>query len=465
MRNCENCGKSSSEDALFCVNCGQHFQKDSTEPAATTSTQMKEEKSQSTFENKPTKKNKVLFSLLGVLALLAIIAHMVLSNIYDPAKRIQAMNNAYNTQDKEGFFNEFNVKKGTVANAQNFYTTVNDYGWTNLRDSLTYEVEKIKNNEPTNIIYHTGEFISVHNKPILFGLYHQVEFTIIPTEVSVYLPFKNMSIQFGDQKVSSDEDEQQLIIGYFIQGNYDWSYEYEDGLMPLSGKGSYTLHPQEDNMAVIDVDWDFITLTIESDVADAILYVDDQSTGKTVGELYEFYPAQIRPSSKIHAQVKDQDGNEVKSNVLPVDSDHLYLGFEHIQQEYRNAEHEDAIRRLFKNFRSDYQQAIYYTNFRYIEDYFKDGSQIKQDYAKFVTDHNKISGYHYEFLLNDITSFKAISDTKFELHSFETFNYTSADDGNIHYERKKKYTISYADGDYTIDEILDIDTKKQLINK
>lgn len=461
MRICKNCGEKSSENVVFCVNCGQNFQEDAKSSATPDSPQPDRVQSKPSVPGKKmTRKNKLLFSVFGTLALLAIIAHLVLSNIYNPEKTIQAMNNAYNTQDKEAFFNEFDVKKGTVADAQNFYATVNDYGWPNLRDSLTYEIEKIKNNEHTNIIYNTGEFISVHNKPVLFGLYHQVEFTIIPTEVSIYAPYKNMTLRFGDKEVVSEEDDKQIVLGQFIPGSYEWSYEYDDGLMPLSGKSDYTLHAQEDNAVALDVDWGFMTLRIESDVEDAILYVDDKSTGKTVSELYEFYPAQIRPSSKIYALTKDQEGNEVKSEILPVDSDYLHLSFEHIQQESRIAEHEEAVNRLFKNFRSDYRDAIYYTNFSYIEDYFKDGSKIKQDYAKFVTDHDKISGYHYEFLLNDITGFKALSDTKFELQSFETFNYTSSDDGNIHYERKKKYTISYTDEEYTIDEIVDLDTKK-----
>lgn len=62
---------------------------------------------------------------------------------------------------------------------------------------------------------------------------------------------------------------------------------------------------------------------------------------------------------------------------------------------------------------------------------------------------------------NDIISFKAISDEKFELESFETFNFDSDHEkSSIHYERKKKYTFSYQDGTYYIDEIKNLDTKK-----
>ena len=120
--------------------------------------------------------------------------------MFDPAKKIEAMNTAYNSKDKEAFFNAFHIKEGTVANAQDFYQTVNEYGWTRLRNNLTEEIEKMNNKEHMDIIYNDeGEFISLHKKPILFGLYNDVEFNVIPIEVRVWAPFENMTFRFADQ--------------------------------------------------------------------------------------------------------------------------------------------------------------------------------------------------------------------------------------------------------------------------
>src|SRR5690606_10917040 len=98
------------------------------------------------------KMQKVLISFIGIIILAGIIAHLVISNLYDPVKKIEAMNTAYNSKDKEAFFNAFHFKEGTVANANDFYATVNEYGWTRLRDNLSEEVEKIKNKGHMDII-------------------------------------------------------------------------------------------------------------------------------------------------------------------------------------------------------------------------------------------------------------------------------------------------------------------------
>ena len=467
MKFCITCGVQSNEEAVFCTNCGKTFQADTetkthhTEANSSQTSGVETKPSPPPTPRKPmSKMQKALLSVIGIIVLACIIAHFVVSNLYDPVKKIEAMNTAYNSKDKEAFFNAFHIKEGTVANAQDFYTTVTEYGWTRLRNNLSEEIGKIKNKEHMDIIYNNeGEFISLHKKPIFFGLYNDVEFNVIPVEVRVMVPFENMTVRFADQEVVSKEQDEEIVIGNFITGTYEWSYEY-DGIMPLSGKGTYSPYYNSDNTTFIDVDWDFTSITIDSDLADAVVYVGGKSTGKKVNELDSLYPAQVNPAIEVFAMAKDKDGNEVKSDILSLDDDYIYLPFEHFQKEQRIVEQEQEIHDRYKKFRSDYETAIYYADFNYIADYFKDGSKIKKDYAKFVTDHDEIPGYSYEFILNDINDFKVISDNEFELQTFETFNFSSEADGSLHYERKKKYSFSIIDDEIFIDAIVDLDTKK-----
>lgn len=477
MKFCKNCGQQSNEEAVFCTNCGETFKAEAettpeVKPQPSTEMPSAEVKSTQTrvAETTPVPPpvprkpmgtmQKVLLSFIGFIILAGIIAHLFVSSLYDPVKKIEAMNTAYNSKDKEAFFNAFHFEEGTVANAQDFYAAVNEYGWTRLRDSLSEEVGKIKNKEHMDIIYNDeGEFISLQKKPIFFGLYNDVEFNVIPVEVRVWASFENMTVRFADKEVVSKAQDEEIVIGNFIPGTYEWSYEY-DGVMPLSGKGTYSPYYNSENTAFIDIDWDFTSITIDSDLADAIVYVGGKSTGKKVSEMESLYPAQVNPAIEVFAMAKDKDGNEVKSDIISLDDEYIYLPFEYFRKEQRLAEQEQEIRDIYKRFRSDYATAIYYANFSHIEDYFKEGSKIKKDYAKFVTDHDEIVGYYYEFILNDITDFKVISDNEFELQTFETFNFSSEADGNLHYDRKKKYSFSYIDDEIFIDAIVDLDTKK-----
>lgn len=176
MKFCKNCGQQSSEDAVFCTNCGETFQKEieakpqvkaptsiETHSTEVRSSQTVTKPSPLPVPRKPMgKMQKALLSVLGIIILGCIIAHLVVSNHFDPVKKIEAMNTAYNSKDKEGFFNAFHFKEGTVANAHDFYATVNEYGWTRLRNDLSEEIGKIKNKEHMDIIYNDeGEFISL----------------------------------------------------------------------------------------------------------------------------------------------------------------------------------------------------------------------------------------------------------------------------------------------------------------
>lgn len=463
MKFCTKCGQKSDDQSTFCVNCGAPFSEskaipnEPSEPLHTTPVQS--DIAQAPVK-KPNRKQKIGAIIAALAILLLVVAHFILSDLYDPVKKVQAMNEAYNSKDKEALFQQFTMKSDTVASAEDFYALVNEYGWTELRNQLMNEAEKVKAKQPTDIIYNKGEFISTNPKPQILGLYQDAEFRIIPTTVSIEAPYKNMNMTFGNQEVTSTEDEETIVLGDYLPGTYDWSYTYDEGLAPLSGSGTVDLDGQENNEQLVVPEWDFTTVTLDSDIKDAIVFINDQSTKKTVAELKELHPVQLDPSMKLHAVFTDTDGKAQTSEKVAMDTTSIYLPFDYIEKQQALENHEQTVKNLFRSFRNDYADAIYYADFDYIERYFKDGTKIKQDYAKFVYDHRNIPGYDYDFLLNDITSFKALSDTKFELYSFETFDFESNADDRVFYQRKKKYTISSIGDDFYIDSIVDLDTKK-----
>ena len=118
------------------------------------------------------------------------------------------------------------------------------------------------------------------------------------------------------------------------------------------------------------------------------------------------------------------------------------------------------MKAFYQDFRSDYAKAIDYIDFGYVKDYFPQGEQISKDYKIFVEDHRYIPGYGYNFIANDITDVKVISDSLFELYATEKFDYYSDEDGGLSYVRDKRYKINYANGTFTIAEIKDLNTKK-----
>lgn len=473
MRFCTNCGKEVTSEASFCPNCGQAFETgkeaestsanemlNGTEPINTVPLKSAETPSYVPPEEKNKKSKKWIAVLTGILIASLISAHLILSSIYDPLRQIDAMNSAYNEQNKEAFFKLFTLKEGTIADAKTFYALVNEYGWSDLRDELTDEARKIKNNQPADIIYDKGEFISVTKKPAVLGLYHSVAFTIIPTTVFLEIPIAGTIFHFDGKEITTSENDEFIEIGQYIPGSYKWSYTNEKTLFPLADEGIYTIKSEETNESFLDIDWAMKTLSINSDLEDAIVYINDTSTKKKVRDLSEIYPARLDQNVTLHAVGKNADGKDVKSAERTADSADIYLPFDYIQEEQELAAELDEVRAFYKAFRSDYETAIYFTDFSYVDEYFKDGTAIRRDYAEFVDDHRNIPGYYYEFLLNDVTSLKSTGKDVFELYSFERFNYSSYEDEALRYDRKKKYIISNVRGQYYIDSITELETKK-----
>lgn len=490
MKFCQECGHEISQQATFCTNCGtkvhppqstntQEEQKPTTEQApvqqqivpptepiqSDTQTGPVVEEAPLQQAKKPMSKGKkIILSIIALLVVALIGTHLFLSNHFDPMKKIEAMDEAYTQKDQEAFYDLFDIPKETNATAESFFHAVEEMDWSMLRTDLTYQAELTKEGLPTNPIAYAGtNFIRLENKSILFGLYHDVSFSLIPLKASVEIPFKGMKVTIADQTVTSKEDHEVIEMGSFLPGTYDWSFELEQNEMKMNNKGTVELYADEGNETIISPDWGFERVSIYSEVDDAIVYVNDKSTKQKITGYGELYPVILNDKTRIQLVAKDDKGKEVKSEKVALDNTNLDLTFKHIENEKAASSKRDELEQAFYNFRQDYEDAIFTLNFDYISGYFKPNSTIQKDYRKFVEDHATIAGYNYDFRTNDVTDFKELKNGKYEIRSFETFYYSSNEEGRIYYERTKKYVFTEDNGKYYVESIdnLTTDKKKQ----
>ncbi len=468
MKFCKNCGDQLSSEAEFCTSCGER--------TLVSNELMVNKKHRTTdLEETPRLPMKLwkkisLFSVITLIILL-IGTHLFMKNMYDPQKKIEAMNLAFHNQDEKAFFEQFHLQDDASGNARHFYSAVKARGWNDLRNDLAKEAMIVTDNRKnSSAVTIENPSISVASKTVVPGLYKEVTFTILPTEVSLKIPYKGTKLMFDGKEFNSKEDDEQVLLGSYIPGEYEWSYTAPGPFMPLLGKGKHIVKADENNQQNATLDWEATTIRIDSNVRDAIVFIDGKSTKKTVKELSKLYPSQINENVKVHAVTNDNKGTEISSDTATLSKKTVYLTFKHVEEERKAkqkqnlaVEQANEIRQLFKNFRNDYENAIDYIDFDYIEDYFPEGSEIRRDYAKFVIDHRNILDYHYDFLLNDITSVSQVSEDTFELYSFETFNFYSYEDGDLHYERKKKYVFKKAGNQFYITAIINLNTNKTKI--
>ncbi|MFT9818437.1 TcaA NTF2-like domain-containing protein [Lysinibacillus sp. NPDC056185] len=119
------------------------------------------------------------------------------------------------------------------------------------------------------------------------------------------------------------------------------------------------------------------------------------------------------------------------------------------------SEYEDSARSLFYDFRNNYKYALENADFSYVQDYFLEGTQIRKDYSKFVTDHNTFGYYSYDFKSNMIDKIYATDPSTIILDSTEIFDFYQTEDGTWSYQREKRYTMKLSNDTLRITDIQD----------
>ncbi len=126
-------------------------------------------------------------------------------------------------------------------------------------------------------------------------------------------------------------------------------------------------------------------------------------------------------------------------------------------------EESQALYDYYNNFRNDYAKALENIDYSYIENYFKEGSKISNDYGEFVLDHLNMNDYNYEYLSNELYYYEFIDENTVKAFAKEEFNFHSASDGSYYYDRDKKYIIKQENGRWYIEDIQIEDTIKEKI--
>ncbi len=325
MPYCIHCGQQNEEGVRFCTNCGKPI--DSAEDQKPEGTS---HLSAAPVKKQPMSKKKKI-ALIAIAAVIGIllIAYVSVDTMLDPMKQVEAMDSALKQGDDKAFMEEFKVPEETIYDSEIFFQYIKLNDWSTIRDNLVAEITSLENNSFADPVTDSSgtEIITVVQKDYLFGLFKKMEFELIPIEVYTEVPFKDMKITVNDHEIKTDKEGSQSL-GSYLPGVYDWSYTYtgEWGKVKNSGELSIESNYGSNELEVY-LDWNMNSLDIDSDIEDAIVYVDGKSTEKTVGEIETMYPLPNDGSVEIYAVVKDAEGNKIKSNAVTSDSWYAYFYF------------------------------------------------------------------------------------------------------------------------------------------
>ncbi len=325
---CVHCGYQNAEETNFCENCGKPINS-VRETKSESNNSVGPQYSKQNGKKKPMSK-KSKFTIIGIAVMigLVVIANIVITKMLDPMKQIEAMDSALKQEDYRAFLEEFHIPEKSIYDAESFSLYVKENGWSAIRDNLIEEVNSLENGEFADPISdsHGTDLITVLQKKVLFGLFKKVEFKLVPIEVYTEAPLKDIEIMMNNHKVKTDMEGTQLL-GQYLPGVYAWSYTYDGKWANLKNSGEVAIRGNGSNKLKIDIDWEMTSLELDSDIEDAMVYVNGKSTKLTVSEIGEMYPLPANDSIEIYAVAKNLKGQEVQSNTITSDARYAYFEF------------------------------------------------------------------------------------------------------------------------------------------
>ncbi|MFC7320012.1 TcaA NTF2-like domain-containing protein [Halobacillus campisalis] len=489
MKYCTHCGEPLSEDLTFCTACGTKQEGDQVPSPQS-------ERKQRVPKKPMSRKRK--FTLLSVFLAVGLLigAHFMITNWIDPLKTVQAMDRAMTEQDADGFFEQMELKDDAVIHKEEYLEYIEGSDWESIRYQLSQEFED-NSNEPFDFAvrdYDGNKIFNIKKNTIVPGLYHSYTIEGIPNQVTAATNMENTTFTFEDQTVELKEEEKYVDVALAYPGQYEVNGAAENAFGEFEYTDTIDVYPNNANESEVNVTFASDTVTVDTNQEDAVLFINGESTEKTLGEYEELGPF---PDEEVmlHAEWKDEDGEVHKSEEMNQDT--LYWGAlsfhfeeenedfyasdseqeeesveasaeeekeEEVEEESEEASEEEesldedltvGAEDHVLDFRVMYEDALNYRDYSIVSFYLESGSDADEELEEYVGDLED-KGFDYDFTLNEILSSEMEDEETVTVTTNEQFIFTNHEGDQTHYDRVKEYTVINSEDGFKITKI-DID--------
>ncbi|GGD10056.1 TcaA NTF2-like domain-containing protein [Pontibacillus salipaludis] len=471
MRFCTECGHTLSEEQDFCTSCGAQFSNNPTDHYDQPARPM-------------SKKRKWTLGSIGILAVVLFFTHMALSSIFDPMKKIQAMDQAMKTKDSSALMDELSLEEEALLNKEEYLTYLSEAGWETMKEQFSQIVEANKDDKTAQqIVNDYGEPVFLAKKrAIIPKLFYTYDMEALPATISVHSALAPSSIiTAGEHSVEITNTDTSYNLAKAYPGTFKIHGEAQNEYGTFENQLEVHID-QPGTKQEFSFPFEYKNYSLSSNESSAILYINGTSTGLPLSELNQIGPVPVKESIKVHAEWATDSGDVLRSEVIDtlyIQGDHVELTIEKpkvvektpepkeeekeqestIHSSSLNATAEAAANHVVA-FRSAYEQALNEHNFNLIEPYLQNGSHAEEELYDYLRELNS-SVYTYDFKENSIIQAnKSASDT-FEVDMEEMFIFTNHLSEQTRYDRTKRYIVVYENGFYKIQKILINDTIRE----
>ncbi len=274
---------------------------------------------------KPMKKlTKILIGVAAVLALALFGAHQYVSSLFDPVKSLQEMDQAMNGNNMEEFLSYIHFDDKAILDRESYFAYIQEEEWDNVKDQLlTYfqEQESAKHSFSKKITTDGGDALFTVDKQKKFVLYSTYTIRATPTKLVIHanMADTDLAIQKHTAKLA-DEDAKETVLIY--PGEYTLTGAAKNLFGTFSYEDELVVYPGEQIEQAVNFSGE--TIPIDTDQANAILFINGESTGKTLGELEYIGPIPEGTDMEMYAEWEGPDGKIFQSEKLSLNDTGWY---------------------------------------------------------------------------------------------------------------------------------------------
>ncbi|UOQ94489.1 hypothetical protein MUO14_05920 [Halobacillus shinanisalinarum] len=451
---CKQCGNSLAEGEQYCTSCG-------TKQTGTTKKTETNSKKVTTSEKTMSKRSRVLIGIFVGVVILLFGAHFALSSFLDPIKQIKAMDRAVSEQNSDTFLDYVTIDEEALMNSEEYVSSLANADWEAMREQFMVHLEDgVGDFDQTVTDSHGHERFIVKKNDIALGLYTTYEIEALPFHVSITSNYDHSAFAIEDINIKVEKANEPSKPFKAYPGTYEVTGTMTNAFGEITMAEEITVTSQESQT---QLNFPESNAWPTSDVDGATLFVNGESTKKTVEEFEALGPFPKGKEVSMHAEWKTPDGETIKSEPITEDGDdfgnyHFAFELPVMKEEGKEAVKTgeeftvDAAGEFVLGFRDAYEFSLNERDYSYIEEYLLDGSDADIGLSEYIGD-LKDEDYTYDFTENFITGAEQVKKGLFKVFTNEKFLFTNHLGDQIDYEREKIYTVVTHEKGYQIKKI------------
>lgn len=454
VKYCEECGSKLEEGSLFCEECGTKVE---SEGVSTTSEKNQVKPAARKVEMKPlTKTQKIIGASVISAGILLFAGYHVGSSVYSEDNQKSQLIEALVTKDSEA------LAKVVSTTDPNFDVTAES-----LAPFIAYLDENPNYlSQMTNGLENYGEFDSfyISQNGSRLGIYDGYDLYISPVYASVYTNAEGAVLYANDEEwVTATSDDFYREIGPLAPGIHTFSAEGDINGYTLSASDQATwLYPNDYHE--VNLNLSGLNFTVNSDLQDATVYLNDDEIGTLDDGYGEFGPIQWEAGMEIHVG-KVFDDDEIKSDSILLEEYDDYYYFENL-----SLAGEYDLANVISGMYSEVSSLSLWNEDSNLESltsyYHNEGPayDLQKDqfisFAKTIYDNDDIDSVSFDVVLNDYEQVSANSfDVEYEVTYRTNYGWNSDKEDQLrHYSKDATIVFEptnnpYRDYDVMIHEI------------